>query len=236
MKLRRGTRPVRARRGMSIIEVLLALTISAVLLTAALVALDVMFKRYTVIGDSASSNVLARTVMHRMLAMIRTGQEFGPYPADPLDPDQNPSDSDRLEFISAGVRGPGAYEITTIELRPAEAVVIEGETIQLRGPNVLWMTVLTRAGNTTTATNTFPLLDGVAACNFNLDFAPGPRLVRATIDLTVLPQGGATQREIEGGTFSSETAGGGVNEEISTTSAKQTIRLIASTGPRGQDE
>ena len=45
--LTHGTRPVRARRGMSIIEVLLALTISAVLLTAALVALDVICLLYT---------------------------------------------------------------------------------------------------------------------------------------------------------------------------------------------
>ncbi len=224
-----------ARAGFSMVELLVALTISATLLTSALVALDAMFKRYTIISDSASTNVLSRTVMHRMLAMIRVGTDFGPYPADPLDPAQNPRNYDRIEFVSQGTAGVGVHEITSIEVRNATTVNLAGTQTQLRGPRVLWMTITTMNGAAQTATNSFPLLDGVVACTFNLDYEPGPRLKRATIDMTVLPQGNQVQTEIAG-VQTKQTEAGTENRALASDATSSTIRLVASTSPRGEME
>ncbi len=227
--------PARARRAFSMIELLVALTISVTLLTSALVALDSMFKRYTVISDSASTHVIARTVMHRVLAMVRTGQDFGPYPADPTDPAQNPRNYDRIEFISRGQRNVGYYEVTTIEVRAADTRTLMGEQVQLRGPRVLWMTITGINNGATVSTNSFPLLDGVIACTFNLDYEPGPRLVRATVDMTISPTGNQVQRDVGTGTFSSSN-GTAANSAITSDATSQTIRLVASTSPRGEVE
>lgn len=48
-----------SRRGFSMIEVLISLTISATLLTATLGALDGSFKAYKVTTEGASTNVVA---------------------------------------------------------------------------------------------------------------------------------------------------------------------------------
>jgi prepilin-type N-terminal cleavage/methylation domain-containing protein len=224
-----------ARRAFSMVELLVALTISATLLTSALVALDAMFKRYTVIADSASTHVIARTVMHRVLSMIRTGKDFGPYPIDPTDPAQNPANYSRIEFVSRGTRGPAYHEITTIEVRDADTRTLMGTQVALRGPRVLWMTITGMQSGAQVSSNSFPLLDGVVAANFNLDYDPGPRLVRATVDFTVLPTGNEYQRD-DGtgtGTFSANTATG-QTRAIATDATSQTIRLVASTGPRGE--
>src|SRR4051812_47070289 len=72
---------LRARRnGFSMVEMLIALTVSSLLLAACLVALDSSFKSYEMTTESASTHVVSRLVMHRVMAMIRQGQEFGPYP------------------------------------------------------------------------------------------------------------------------------------------------------------
>jgi prepilin-type N-terminal cleavage/methylation domain-containing protein len=90
----------RRGRGFSLIEVLVALTIMGTLLTAAMTALDTSFKSYKVTTEGASTHVIARMVMSRIMTMMRTGTEFGPYPVDPLDRAQNPVLSDYLEFVS----------------------------------------------------------------------------------------------------------------------------------------
>ena len=61
-----------ARRGLSLLEMLIALAISAMLLTAALSALDVMFKGYKQTTESASTHVVSRIVMSR-----RAGTSWG---------------------------------------------------------------------------------------------------------------------------------------------------------------
>jgi prepilin-type N-terminal cleavage/methylation domain-containing protein len=220
------------RSGFSILELLMALTISASLLTAALVALDTMFKRYEVIGNQASTNVVARTVMHRVLAMIRQGREFGPYPVDPTDSTQNPFNSDRLEFVSKGIKSSGTFEVTTLEVRAAATVTISSEQVKHRGPNVLWMTVTPFFSNSPGTAKSFPLLDGITACTFNLDYDPGPRLMRATVDMTVLPTGNEFQRDVAGVKTSDVTDQS--TQAIATDAVSDTIRFVASTSPRGQ--
>src|SRR3954469_10766840 len=92
--------PIGKRRGFSLIEVLVALAITATMLTAAMTALDSSFKAYKVTTESASTNVVARMVMSRVMTMVRTGTQFGPYPVDPLNLAQNPVNSTYLEFVT----------------------------------------------------------------------------------------------------------------------------------------
>src|SRR5690606_30890286 len=91
------TNRAQVRRGFSIVEMLVALTISATLLAATLSAFDASWRSYQHTTESASTHVVSRIVMHRLLAMIRTGTEFGPYPADFFDPEFNPMDSSHPE-------------------------------------------------------------------------------------------------------------------------------------------
>lgn len=233
------TKPfIRRVRAFSMVEMLIALTVSATLLASALVALDVMFKRYTVISDSASTHLVARTVMHRMLAMIRTGEDFGPYPADVLNTATNPADYSYIEFVSERDSSGNVVEITRIEKRASNTSTIATESIALRGPNTLWLK-LTRfnPGATAPSVNERPLLDGVSDCKFNLEYAAGPRLVRATIDMTILPTGNVIQKNDGTNYTSTVTVDGNTvtNEGIATDATSETIRLVASTSPRGND-
>lgn len=229
---RRSTR--RSPRAFSLVEVLIAMTISATLLTSALVAFDAMFKRFEIISDSASTNVITRTVMHRMLSMIRTGTDFAPYPTDVLDSAQNPANYTYIEFVSKRDTAGTPTEITRIERRAATTVTIGEESIALRGPYVLWVTVTPSGG---TAIDR-PLLDGVVDLQFNLQYDAGPRLRRATIDLTVRPAGTAVQQEDGDHVFGStaQVDGQTVDRQlIATDATSSTIRLVASTSPRGVD-
>ncbi|MFT3685996.1 MAG: prepilin-type N-terminal cleavage/methylation domain-containing protein [Phycisphaerales bacterium] len=229
---RRTTRTT--RRAFSLVEVLIALAISATLLTGALVAFDAMFKRFEIISDSASTNVITRTVMHRMLSMIRTGTDFAPYPNDVLDASQNPADYSYIEFVSKRNTSNQPTEITRIERRVATTVNIGNETVALRGPYVLWVTVTPSGGSAIER----PLLDGLVDLKFNLQYEAGPRLRRATIDLTVRPAGNTVQQRTADDVYSSTTTVNGQtvdNQMMATDATSATIRLIASTSPRGVD-
>ena len=99
----------RARRGFSLVEMLIALAITAALLTSTFVALDVSFRAYQKTTEVASTHIIARLMMHRMLTLIRTGQEFGPYPI-------NMSTDRVIESVQAGdnvgyLRGNGSLKL-----------------------------------------------------------------------------------------------------------------------------
>ncbi|MFG0259725.1 MAG: type II secretion system protein J, partial [Phycisphaerales bacterium JB041] len=104
-----------SRRGFSVAELLMALMISSMLLTATLGALDGSFKAYKATTESASSHVIARMVMHRMTTMIRTGEDFGPYPINPiLDPVLIP-DPPEIEFVIDKNEATGFERVVRIE-------------------------------------------------------------------------------------------------------------------------
>lgn len=236
-----GTTPRRSRRrapGFSIMEMLVALTISATLLSATLVALDAMFKRYTVISDTCSTHVVARVTMHRILTMIRTGTEFGPFPADVLDNTQNPATYDHIQFVSLDDPITSTREITTIERRASGNWTSGGTVVQHRGPFTLWITTSRSIAGGTPVVTERPLLDGILAASFNLEYDIGPRLKRATIDLTIQPQGNTYSKfDAESGTWTvsewDNTTNAWRERRMSTVDATSpTIRLIASTGPR----
>lgn len=197
----RSTTP--SRRGFSIVEMLVALTISAMLLTAMLTALDAAWKSYKMTTESASTHIVSRIVVHRVLAMVRTGTEFGPYPADFLDPMQNPITSTFMEFVSEDDRLSGLNYVTRIERRDT-AVAGEYE---------LWYERLDLSTNPPQVLMERPLIRNVKEATFILEYEPGPRLLRATMDLTVQPNDDEEMRT-------------GINFET------PVIRLVASASPR----
>ncbi|MCK4874003.1 MAG: prepilin-type N-terminal cleavage/methylation domain-containing protein [Phycisphaerales bacterium] len=153
--------PRRSRAAFSMVELLIALAISATLLTATMVALSASFKSYQLTTESASTHVVSRLMMHRMLAMVRTGTEFGPFPANPL---TNPTiTSDYLTMRTESgqyieIRYSAGDEELNVVLNPGEV----DEEIQ-------------------------PMLGGVSACSFELTYDVGPKLRRASIDITIEP-------------------------------------------------
>ena len=89
--------PSPRRRGFSLLELLVALAVSAMLLAAALVALDASFRAYRRTTEEASTHTISRLAMHRLLALVRTGVDFGPIPPNPL---QEEIESDYLEVLT----------------------------------------------------------------------------------------------------------------------------------------
>lgn len=165
-----------ARRGFSVIEMLIALTISSLLLSACLVSLDGSFKAYEVTTDSASTHVVSRLVMHRVLGMIRTGESFGPYPVGIVTPTQ--IESSYVEFVSLNDESTGERQVTRLEraedpAKPGLFRLVFKRWDYLDGAQTGYLE--------------HPLLSDVRQATFLLEYDVGPRLRRATIDLTLQP-------------------------------------------------
>jgi len=192
------------KRGFSLVEMLIALVISATLLTATLQAFDASWRGYKQTTEAASTHVVSRIVTHRILALIRTGTQFGPYPADVLDNTQNPLTSTSLEFIADADRVAGNNHVTRIERRPSGANPGQFE---------LWYVLLDASTSPAGILQQHALLSNVLEASFILEYEPGPRLRRATLDLTIKPNDDHDMKIAIGG----ETP---------------TIRLVASAVPR----
>ncbi len=154
-RLRRGH-----RRGFNLIELLIALAITAALLSATMMALRASFMAYQSTTEVASTHTISRLVMGRMLALLRTGQDFGPLPPSPLD---SIVDSNFIEFFTDN------GQLVTLDWVDAD------DTLYV---------VLTDENNVETP---YPLLEGVTSCNFTLEYELGYKLHRATIDITIVP-------------------------------------------------
>jgi prepilin-type N-terminal cleavage/methylation domain-containing protein len=170
----------RVRRAFSLVEILVSLMIMGTLLAATLAALNSSFKAYKDTTESASTQVVSRMVMHRVMGMIRTGTDFGPFPNDVLNPAQNPLTSTSIEFVTTT---PGAWpmKIVRIERRDAADTTI--------APYELWYVEMqqTGAASAPTVVAQQPMLTGVREVSFRLEYDVGPRLRQATFDLTVMP-------------------------------------------------
>lgn len=197
---------MKTRRGFSLAEVLIALAITGTLLTASLSALDASFKSYKLTTEGASTNVVTRMVMQRIMAMVRNGMEFGPYPVDVLDQAQNPLTSTSLEFVSFD--DGTERQVVLLELR-------ETDNVQ-RGPNELWYVLTKFRDGEQTSQEERPLITGVTNLVFTLRYDVGPRLARATVDLTVRPN------DYQDASFGSDLTA-------------PPIRLVSSVSPRRLD-
>lgn len=198
--MKRSTHRPHRSRGFSVIEMLIATTISATLFTSLLVSLDAMFKGYEQTTDSASTQVISRIAVNRVLAMIRTGDEFGPIPASVLNECNNPIAADFFEFVSARNAAGAATTVTRIEFRDGSGTASNAQwsamcdtpTGGVSGPSPgsLWVitTQLNPATGSVESTTERLLLQGVRNCVFTMTYRPGPRLERATIDITIDPQ------------------------------------------------
>lgn len=196
-----------ARRAFSLVEVLIALTITATLLTATMAALDASFKSYKANSESAATNVVARIVMQRLTAMIRTGDSFGPYPANPI---LTPNiQSDWIEFVTFRDPAQGIERIIRLEARDGEGA---------NGPFELWYTLTTMVNGEFESAQEAPLLTGLNQVLFDLEYDVGPRLRRVTVDLIIQPETGG---DMAIGVGQLDTP---------------TIRMVASASPRAYDE
>lgn len=184
---------------------LIALTITGTLLAATLSALHASFRAYKFTTDSASNHIVSRIVMQRVLTMVRTGDQFGPYPADVYDSAQNPVTSSYIEFLSFVDDKTATRKITRIEKRDALSTE--------QGPCTLYYVLKTYKNGTLTDTQQTPLLQGVKDAKFVLEYDIGPRLQRATVDFTVEP---------------ATTA----NTDLHTELSAPTIRMVSSVVPR----
>ena len=207
-------------RAFTVLEMQMALIISALLFTALLTALDTMFKGYETNADAASSNVVTRLVVNRVLSLVRTGTDFRPLTDDVLDTNENPVYADFMEFVS----------LRDDDGEPVEAIRVEfrypGEGAQYRvwgvgepepelgftpaGNGELW---LVRTDLTTDAETESLLVGNVRQFLVTLRYDIGPRLERATIDITTEPQ----QPE---------------SVALSTDAPPQSLRMVASAMPR----
>ena len=184
MATRHNTSRPSRRRGFSMVELLVALTISATLLAATLSALDASWRSYKHTTESASTHVVARIVVTRVLTMIRTGESFRPYPADYFDPNQNPVVASYIEFIE---KGNDETTITRIERRQPDEAVDEYE---------LWYVQLDATTTPETVTVERKLMDGIRECLFIMEYEPGPVLQQATMDLSISPNDAQYMNEV----------------------------------------
>jgi prepilin-type N-terminal cleavage/methylation domain-containing protein len=162
--LRRTSAAPRPRaRGFSLVEMLIALAISAALLVAVLSALVASFRAYQATTEQASTHVIGRVIMHRMMALVRNGVDFGPLPEDARD---RYVLTDEFVFVDEDGR-----EIALRLDRPTSALLMKvGDAAEqlllegVRGP----------VDET-----------GAPIGAFTLEFEQGTTLVRASFDLTV---------------------------------------------------
>ena len=190
----------RIRRGFSLVELLIALAISAALLVATLFALQTSFMAYQVTADQASTHAVGRLVVHRVMAMIRAGQDFRPFPPDIR---EKYVKSDYIEFYH-----PDTGQVITIswdQVTGQLLYAIEGnyETVLLEG-------VIARTDE-----------QGELVHPFLLEWEPGRRAYRVTIDLMIIPDDRI-----------STSADDYIDDENAGGDGMKPIRLIASAMPR----
>lgn len=159
---------------------LIALTITATLLTAALSALDTAFKSYKFTTDSASTHVVSRIVIHRINSIVRNGVEFGPevpagYNAD-TDP---PVESSELTFV--------AREDVENLIRVIGRVERREVNDPNDGPFALWYVEETYTNGTLTGSEERPLLTGLLTASFFLRYDDLGVVSSITTDLTIKP-------------------------------------------------
>ena len=155
--------------GLSLVEMLISLAITAMLLTATMVAIDASFQAYAAAAESASTQTSTRLVTHRLLSLMRTSTAHGPL------------------LPESGVTLTG----TTLTSPYIELLDPDGNLIRLEydgTDEMLYVTITPYGGSVATKQ---PLLGGVTQCEFKLvrrlDDDGVWILDRGSIDFTVQP-------------------------------------------------
>jgi prepilin-type N-terminal cleavage/methylation domain-containing protein len=152
------------RRAFNLVELVIALAITSALLTSVLVALNASFMAYQSTTEVASTHTIGRLTMHRIMAMIRVGKEFGPFPTDPLAPTVWDK---RMQF-----RNPNGQLIELIWDSDEEALYVGVDGTE----HLLIENVVAQFD-----------ADGNQIMPFTLEYEKGRHLHRATIDLMIKP-------------------------------------------------
>ncbi len=178
----------RNRRGFNLVEMLIALAITGALMAATMVALDASFDAYQRTTEVASTHTIGRLAMHRMLTLVRSGTEFGPFP---VNPNTITVESDFIEFRAMPTSAYPAGQIMALvwvaNPRPAEYPAADY-------PEMEALYVVTDPGDP--SEQVFLLLENVVQRTnvadpiqlpFTMEYEKGRELYRATIDLTIQP-------------------------------------------------
>lgn len=159
------TRPCPRRvRAFSLIEMLIALSITGTLLAAVLVSLNASFIAYQTTTEQASTHTIARLVIHRVQALVRNGREFGPMPSDVR---ERFLASDEIQFLDDQDR---VIEIRLDRANGKLTFAVDGGT------------AYAFLGGVSGPVDA----DGDPVGAFLLEYENGRTLRRATFDLTVL--------------------------------------------------
>ncbi len=152
------------RRGFSLVEMLIALTLASLLLTAVMVSLDASFRAYRASAERVSANVQGRIIVERLQAMIRAGADFGPLPASPTT---------------------GVFETDSLDIQ-----MVEGDWITVAWDSVnQQLTWVDSTGVWPLMDGvTQQLESGAVLQPFRLQFHEGRWLLNATVDLVVEPE------------------------------------------------
>jgi hypothetical protein len=171
-------RSSRRAAGLSIVELLMALAITAMLLTATMAAVSASFRAYADASQQASAQAGSRLVMHRLIMLVRTSTAHGPLAAD------------NTVTPAATVAG-NVITSPYIELLDAQGNIVRMEHRPL--VQQLWLIRTPAGGGTATSQ---PVLGGVSAATFTLVRRRDDNglwiLQRGTVDLTIQPASDTT--------------------------------------------
>jgi prepilin-type N-terminal cleavage/methylation domain-containing protein len=197
------------KRGLSLIELLISLAITAMLMTATMVAIDASFKAYASAAETASAQASTRMVVNRLLTLIRTSTAHGP--VDPSSDETWP-----VAFIEGSA---DTLESMFIELIDQFGKRVRVEYRPGTDGTPGWLYILLSNDATDNFNTVEPLLGGVMHARFfthrRLDRDGAWVLDRGTIDVEVAPDRDTTLA-IE-------------------SDRRDNIRIVASTMPRKLD-
>ena len=157
---------------------LVSLAISAMLLTATMVAIDASFQAYAAAAETASTQTATRMVVNRLLTLVRTSTAHGPLLDDP-------TDTPPVVLLADG---------ETIQSYYIELIDAQGNLVRIEyrdedhdtNPNELWLIIDPFDGG---AQQEQPLLGGVTDAKFythrRFDDDGVLVLERGSIDMTV---------------------------------------------------
>ncbi len=163
---RHAQRRIRRHAGLTVIELVLALSITGMLLTATMVALDASFRAYAAAAEEASTQAQTRMITQRLTTLVRTSTAHGPLSQNSA---QRLMDSDYIELIDRKDNPLTiGYDSQKKEIWLVNGLLTQNATL----PKV-------------------PLITGVAQANFTTHSRRDDDFVwvleRATMDLTVVP-------------------------------------------------
>ena len=170
---------LRRAAGLSLVELLISLAITAILLTATMVAVDASFYAYASAAEQASTQTAARMVTHRVMSLIRTSTLHGP-----------------VELPNPNTNPPVTLNGDTVTSHFIELVDTKSDLLRVEydaDQQTLFLTVSDLNGLNA---QTQPILTGVTNAQFSLVRRLNEDnlfvLSRATFDITALPAADTT--------------------------------------------